>query len=215
MAVLAHYTDATGHELTYRLTDAVADAQRTDREHPDASGTPALRLWIGQQVVQHVLLLEAQAARTRSRSAGRKRIDANVENGLLETVYDDEIATSGERHARRHATRVRRAGGSVPAARGRPRSEPHARRLGRGARTDTSRRPRRFAARGREDAGLGRSGDGRARDVPGHDPVWQALRAPDGHDVEGRMGRSDARRRRLARVRSARQGNRTPRTSIG
>jgi parvulin-like peptidyl-prolyl isomerase len=91
-AVLARYTDAAGHALAYRLSDAVADAQIPDREHPDASGTPALRLWIGQQVVQRVLLLEARRRGLDRDPQVIRRIDANVENGLLETVYTDLVA---------------------------------------------------------------------------------------------------------------------------
>jgi parvulin-like peptidyl-prolyl isomerase len=91
-AVLARYTDAAGHTLTYRLGDAVADAQTPDREHPDASGTPALRLWIGQQVVQRVLLLEAHRRGLDRDPQVIRRINANVENGLLETVYTDVVA---------------------------------------------------------------------------------------------------------------------------
>ena len=91
-AVLARYTDSAGRELTYRLTDAVADARRTDREHPDASGTPALRLWIGQQVVQRVLLLEAKRRGLDRDPLVVKRISDNVENGLLQTVYDDAVS---------------------------------------------------------------------------------------------------------------------------
>jgi parvulin-like peptidyl-prolyl isomerase len=90
--VLARYTDAGGHDRVYALHDAVADAQRSDREHPDASGTPALRLWIGQQVVQRVLLLEAKRRGLDRDPQVMRRIDANVENGLLQTVYTDAVA---------------------------------------------------------------------------------------------------------------------------
>jgi hypothetical protein len=91
-AALAHFVDAGGRSLTYRLSDALIDAQRPDRERPDASGTPALRLWIGQQVVQRVLLLEARRRGLDRDPQIVRRIDANVENGVLETVYGDEVA---------------------------------------------------------------------------------------------------------------------------
>ena len=91
-AVLARYIDASGHPLTYRLADAVADVQRNDRDRPDASGTPALRLWIGQQVVSRVLMMEARRRGLDRDPQIARRIAASVENGVLETVYGDEIA---------------------------------------------------------------------------------------------------------------------------
>ena len=90
--VLARYTDATGRPHVYVLLDAVDDAQRPDREHPDASGTPALRLWIGQQVVQRVLVMEAKRRGLDRDPQVARRIDANVENGLLQTVYTDVVS---------------------------------------------------------------------------------------------------------------------------
>jgi hypothetical protein len=51
-----------------------------------------LRLWIGQQVVQRVLLLEARRRGLDRDPQIVRRIDANVENGVLETVYGDEVA---------------------------------------------------------------------------------------------------------------------------
>lgn len=93
-AVLARYLDAGGRPLTYTLGDAIADMRRTDRERPDASGTPALRLWIGQQVVQRVVLLEAKRRGLDQDPLVAKRINASVENGLLETVYGDEVAAA-------------------------------------------------------------------------------------------------------------------------
>ena len=90
--VLARYSDATGREITYTLGEAAVDLRRTDRDRPDVSGTPTLRLWIGQSVVQRVLLLEAHRRGLDRDPQTVKRVDSAVENGVLETVYNDEVS---------------------------------------------------------------------------------------------------------------------------
>ncbi|MGH7740787.1 MAG: peptidylprolyl isomerase, partial [Candidatus Eiseniibacteriota bacterium] len=91
-APLARYADSAGRPLTYTLGDAALDLQRSDRERPDATGTPALRLWIGQSVVQRVLVLEARRRGLDRDPQIARRISAGVENGVLETVYTDEVS---------------------------------------------------------------------------------------------------------------------------
>lgn len=92
LSVLARCTDARGRALTYTLADAMVDLSRNDRERPDRSGTPAIRLWIGQQVVQRVLIMEAKRRGLDRDPQMAKRIEENVNNGLLETIYTDEVA---------------------------------------------------------------------------------------------------------------------------
>ena len=108
--VLARYTDATGRERTYKMRDALDDLA-VGTQRPNTAVLPSVEQWIESRAMQQVLLIEARRRALDQDPEVAKRVRDQVEQQVLEQVYQDRVAGSATpTDADRNAAFARQAG---------------------------------------------------------------------------------------------------------
>lgn len=79
----------------YRLKDALDDMEAGQRP-PDVSNLAAIEFWIEQQAMRRVALAEARRRRLDEDPEIRRRIEAAVDNQVLQTIYEQDVAAEAQ-----------------------------------------------------------------------------------------------------------------------
>lgn len=89
-AVLGRYDDGSGRTVSYTLKDALADLER-GADRPNPAMLSSLEQWIESRAVERAVGIEAERRHLHEEPAIRKRIDEQVDNYLLDAVYQNQV----------------------------------------------------------------------------------------------------------------------------
>jgi hypothetical protein len=93
--VLARYQGG-GAAGVYTFGDAMVDLTDYSRERPNPSMLPSLERWIESQAIRRLTLIEARRRRLHEEPEVIARVARRVDNQVLDSYYDVEIAHGGE-----------------------------------------------------------------------------------------------------------------------
>lgn len=93
--VLASWRDGRGDTGVYRLADALADLEQETRP-PDYTRSTSLDYWIEQRAMRRVGLIEARKRLLDRLPDVRRRLDAAVDNQVLEAIYERDVAAEAK-----------------------------------------------------------------------------------------------------------------------
>jgi parvulin-like peptidyl-prolyl isomerase len=87
--ILGRYQDR-GREQRYTIADALADLEATG-DPPQFNMLPLVERWIESRMMRRVLMIEAQRRHIAEEPAVARRIEGQVNNYLLDRIYDIEV----------------------------------------------------------------------------------------------------------------------------